>query len=251
MIKNLDFKIQRIVLAKAKLFLAMDKGKRIAAVYSFCKRRVMSHVQAAAKSGWYLVSKTDKYGPYKNKEYVVFTVVSKNITVQIAFNDDDDKIYVTGYLPERGGWYGWEEYFIENHQLKVNQSKIEMKQNSSDILAENDQVKQLYTGASFQGEKNKEFCSVGIPIFQGTRNKNEISVSVNGIESLEDIKNKLIAIKIQSEIVSGNNEFNKLNVVNVGTANLEYKQNIEGIYSEEIYFVYFDGCTFHCCGRLI
>lgn len=127
MAMDLDLKIEKMLLSKARLILSMDKKTREKVLYRLCRQKLLPHIHSVTKSGWYYVDGTDKYSPYNSKQYVVFAIIMKDIVVQLVADFDDNEIYFTYYIPKQSAWYRWKNYDFKKRETNIKSSAIPVR----------------------------------------------------------------------------------------------------------------------------
>lgn len=268
----MDRKQASIMNAKARYACSLSKDNKKSIIALRCMGEVGSHVEAVNGFGWKFVRESDEYNPFGGGCYAVFTSRSENLVAQLAVHFEDDDMYVTGYVPEKDGWYEWERYTLEGTKSDCEAGKIKTKLNDFETSTQERERKitiggdpessaELYAAKRKKQEEVRDTAGgsnrgSGMEIYaeSATSNVFDRYISIQGIRSLNEIADKLIAVKTTLPFSPGGGEdVFKLNVINVGSAAIKFHRRLNPLFSDrrEIYFVSYNGSEFIYYGSLV
>ena len=273
--------LSSLVREKARYVFSLIRSGNMEALLAQCRREVGSHVEVIGERDWIYVRAGDEYSPFKYGDYAVFTASGNSMRVQLAVSFNCNKVYVAGYIFERAGWYDWEEYkvdFAENGSDNKKTKALSFKQalekarqraRKKDLTAHGDsedkypksKVKDLFKNRSENAVVNTGFKEgdreeIGMNLYSedAVSTENSRYIAVEGISCLDELKNKIIAIKSGNRFLPiGKALPITLNIKNVGSAPIKFSEPKIACSSNteiNIYFVAYDGENFVYCGRL-
>ena len=273
--------LSSLVDEKARYVFSLTRRENTKALLAQCRREVGSHVEAIGERGWMHVRAGDEYSPFEYGDYAIFTASGNSMSVQLAVSSNSNKMYVAGYILERDGWYDWEEYkveFAENDSDNKKTKALSFKQALEDArqrsrkkgsTANGDsedkypksKIKDLFKNRSEKAVVNTGFKEgvkerIGMNLYSedAVSTENSRYIVVEGISGLEELKNKIIAIKSNKRFLSiGKALPITLNIKNIGSAPIKFSEPKIACSSNmemNIYFVTYDGADFVYCGRL-
>lgn len=275
--------LRTLVAEKADYVRSLFQGGRLKMFLTQCNREVGSHVDAIGERGWTHVKDGDEYSPFEKGDYAVFTASGNSMSVQLAVSFTCDKMYIARYILEKDGWYDWEEYKVEysvtdskdkrkkvpSFEQALEQARQRARKGNSSVNGDSLNVcrggkvyvKDLQKNSSEKSIVNTEVENnigngIGINIYSEDEmsTENNRCIEVFGVKSLENMKNKIIAVKSRKPFVqTGKVSPVTLTIRNVGSALIKFNEYPRIYLSNteiNIYFITYDGTDFVYCGRL-